>query len=321
VEMWQKVTFSSFMKGIFVDSDAKRLFLYLLLLICFTVIEGVYGTWANSLGLLSDAFHTAFDCVGLLISLTAMVLSKHEPTLSFSYGYDRFEVLAAFANGIFLFCVSIFLFIESFERLLEPMEIHSHGRVVSVALIGLVVNVIGFVVFHEHHSHSRDLDVPVVGRRGRGRPMNVRAVVAHVMADILTCAGIAISTWLAQAGYPLADPLVSLLIAALILQQATPIVLHAGRLLLQTTPLTILHEIQQCIRETSAYDGVLECGNAHFWSMTPGVYVGSLLVRIRSDANEQMILQQVTDIFSRFITHLTIQIEKDDWNLASREQQ
>jgi len=312
------VSFTSLTKAIFVDADAKRLFFYLLLLIGFTIVEGVYGTWANSLGLLSDAFHSAFDCVGLLISLAAIVLSKHEPTLSFSYGYDRFEVLAAFANGIFLFCVSIFLFIESFERLLEPMEIHSHGRVVSVALIGLIVNVIGFVFFHEHHSLTKELDSSV-GRQRRGRPMNVRVVAAHVVADILTCAGIAVSTWLAQIGYPLADPLVSLLIAALILQQATPLVLHAGQLLLQTTPSTILPHIQQCMRETSAYDGVLECGNPHFWSMSPGVYVGSLLVRIRSDANEQLVLQHVTDLFSRWITHLTIQIEKDDWSLASQQ--
>jgi Co/Zn/Cd efflux system component len=87
-------------------------------------------------------------------------------------------------------------------------------------------------------------------------------------------------------------------------------------------PLDLRASIDRCVREISTYDGVLECRNVHWWSQSPGVVVGSLSVRVRSDADEQEILLYVTNLLKKFITHVTVQVEKDapiEWILKRHQ--
>jgi len=300
-------SFGKVLNTIWMDRDAKYLFVYIVGMLFFISVELLYGMWYNSLGLISDAFHTIFDVFAMLTSLIAMILSRRTPTKDFTYGYDRLEILSGFTNGAFLLFVSVFIFVESFERLLEPEELHGHGRVIGVAILGLCVNVVG-VLFFRHHTQTRS------EIRSRARQENVGPLFTHIFMDMLSSIGIIISSWLVEwKGWHLADTLVSIGIAIVIVYTAFPICLRTGRVLLQTTPESIWNLISKGIRDTGMIEGVLDVSDEHFWTQSPGVFVGSLKIRVRSDSHEQTVLRLVTSLFSNFITHLTIQIEKDNW--------
>ena len=124
-------------------------------------VEFAYGIYSNSLGLISDAFHMFSDCCGLFVALAAAYISlSREATPEYSYGFARVEVLSGFFNGVFLIFVAFNVFIESIERLYEPQHIES-SSLLTVSVLGLIVNLVGLVFFHEHahghsHSHSHD---------------------------------------------------------------------------------------------------------------------------------------------------------------------
>lgn len=123
--------------------------------------------------------------------------------------YDRIEILSGFANGAFLLFVSFFLIVESVERLLEPPELHryitvslvslfscccSHGRVISIAFIGLIINAIGVVFFSQHTTHRTE-------HRNKARQDNMRVIMLHLFTDMISGIGVIISSWLAQSQY------------------------------------------------------------------------------------------------------------------------
>lgn len=305
-----KTTVSDYIRIIWVDKDAKNLFMFIILSTTFTFVEILYGTMSNSLGLISEAFHTFFDNIAMVISLMALVLSRSDPNNRFSYGYDRIEILSGFANGAFLLFVSFFLFVESVERILEPPELHSHGRVISVAFVGLIINALGIMFFSRHSLHRSE------SIRSKARQDNMNIITTHLFTDMISGIGVIISSWLGQSmGWHFADTLVSIIIAVLIVRNAWPICSKTARVLLQTTPDSIYPHINKCLREASTLEGVLEYHSEHFWTQSPGIFVGSLSIKIRADANEQAVLQQVTKLFQPHIRHLTVQIEKDNWNL------
>jgi Co/Zn/Cd efflux system component len=108
--------------------------------------------------------------------------------------------------------------------------------------------------------------------------------------------------------------------AAMMSTLAWPLLQVSSRILLQTVPLELESSIDRCIREISTYDGVLECRNMHWWSHTPGYVVGTLIVRVRADAHEQEILSYVHSLLDKFVSDLTVQVEKDtplDWILRT----
>lgn len=304
-----KASLAQYIKVIWIDKDAKNLFMFILVSTSFTFIELLYGTWYNSLGLISEAFHTFFDNIAMVISLIALVLARHEPNSKFSYGYARIEILTGFANGAFLLFVSFFLFVESVERLLEPPELHSHGRVISVAFVGLLINAAGIVLFGNHALHRSE-------HRTKARQVNMQIIMAHLFTDMISGIGVIISSWLASMmGWHIGDTIVSLVIAVLIVRNAWPICAKTARVLLITTPDSVYPDIIKCLREASTLEGVLEYHSEHFWTQAPGVFVGSLSIKVRAEANEQLVLQQVHQLFAPHIRHLAIQIEKDNWNM------
>jgi len=172
------------------------------------------------------------------------------------------------------------------------------------------LNVVGVIFFHQHIQPRAEI-------RSRVRKDNA-TIMSRLFTDVLGGVCVIVSSWLIQwKELQVADTLVSLLIASMIVYNAVPICKRTGKVLLQTTPEAIRHGITKCLSEASTFDGVLECHNTHFWTQAPGVFVGTMCVRVRSNADEQFVLQQVTRLFSPFITYLTIQVEKDNWALTS----
>eukprot|EP01133_Synstelium_polycarpum_P001131 gene1131-1293_t len=124
-----KLTMSHLLSNLKNDYEAKNLAIWIVILFVFTIFEIFYGSYLDSLGLVSDGFHALFDCIGFAISLMTMLVGKKGSNREYTYGYDRWEILGVFSNGCFLLFVSFFLFLESFERMLEPPHMHRTGKI------------------------------------------------------------------------------------------------------------------------------------------------------------------------------------------------
>jgi len=296
----------TWLQQIWKDKDCKHLFLFILLMISLSFIEIFYGSFAGSLGLTSAAFQAIFHTIALSISLVSILLAKQKPTIRYSYGYDRFEILSGFTNGVFLLFVCLWILFESVEKLFDPEEIHSNQAeaVIFVAFLGLAVNIVGVLFFHEFKQ-----------TRAESRYENLYGITIGIIVDGSTQLSVIISTWLTSWGWLLADPIVAIAIALWIGYNVVPICIRTGKVLLQTTPTTIKDQLDKARREVQTLEGVLECTNEHFWTQSPGVFVGSLSVRVRSDANEQAVLAKTRSLLSPWVSHLSIQVEKDDWVL------
>ncbi|GAM26117.1 hypothetical protein SAMD00019534_092920 [Acytostelium subglobosum LB1] len=284
------------------DSDAKKLAMWIVVMLVFTLYEIFYGAYLESLGLVSDGFHALFDCIGFMISLASILVGKKGSNREFTYGYDRWEILGVFSNGCFLLFVSFFLFLESTERLLEPPHIHNHGRVISLAFVSLLINITGILFFRKHS---------VMNEKGRARHENFMTITSHIFADSCTSVGVIFSALLGSTlGIEISDSLISIIIACIIVYDVLPICLRTGKVLLQTTPQPLVAQLNSACRETESIGGVLALKDKHFWTQAHGSYVGSIHVVVKDDCDEQQILKSVRDNFN-FIQNLTVQVEKE----------
>eukprot|EP00826_Nyctotherus_ovalis_P039734 TRINITY_DN3839_c0_g1_i9.p1 TRINITY_DN3839_c0_g1~~TRINITY_DN3839_c0_g1_i9.p1 ORF type:complete len:348 (-),score=55.72 TRINITY_DN3839_c0_g1_i9:52-1095(-) len=140
-------------------------------------VELVYGIMTNSLGLISDSAHMFFDCSALVLSLLASYFASFPPSERFSYGYGRIEVLSGLTNCVFLVFVALSIVMESVERLMNPQVIHS-DRLLTVAVLGLLVNLVGIAFFHSHshehhHHHSHDKEETELKSMEKSKDANI----------------------------------------------------------------------------------------------------------------------------------------------------
>ncbi|XP_052828047.1 proton-coupled zinc antiporter SLC30A5 [Octopus bimaculoides] len=225
------------LRHILEESDSRKIFYFLCINMTFTFVELVYGVWTNSLGLISDGFHMMFDCSALVMGLYAAVMTRWKATRIFSFGFDRVEVLSGFVNGLFLIIIALFVFTEAIARLFEPPEIRTE-RLLTISVLGLLVNLVGIFVFHSHghghghghgHSHSQKESSSSCGGHGHahgsssgsthhhsphghhhhphhqptqhGHPhlnTNMQGVFLHVLADTLGSVGVIVSSILIE---------------------------------------------------------------------------------------------------------------------------
>ncbi|KDR67946.1 hypothetical protein GALMADRAFT_1055609 [Galerina marginata CBS 339.88] len=143
----------SYLKTILSNPESRKIFYFLMLNLCYMLVQMLYGVWTNSLGLISDAIHMAFDCMAIGMGLFASVMATWEPNERFTYGYGRIETLSGFANGIFLILISIFIMFEAIQRILEPPEMNT-SQLLLVSSVGLGVNLFGMFAMGGHHHHG-----------------------------------------------------------------------------------------------------------------------------------------------------------------------
>ncbi|CAE7224629.1 unnamed protein product, partial [Rhizoctonia solani] len=160
----------SYLKTILQNPESRKIFYFLVLNMCYMLVQMLYGIWTNSLGLISDgelhiseqitvsdqkkAIHMAFDCMAIGVGLFASVMATWPANDKFTYGYGRIETLSGFANGIFLILISIFIIFEAIQRLLDPPEMNT-SQLLLVSGLGLGVNLFGmFAMGGHHHGHS-----------------------------------------------------------------------------------------------------------------------------------------------------------------------
>ena len=260
----------------------------------FAAVEVAGGLLAGSLALLADAVHMLVDCLALGLAWAGIRIARRPADSRRSYGYRRVEVLAAWINGVVLCGVVVWVAFEAVSRLFEPVAILPLPML-AVALAGLGANVAAYAV---------------LSRGGRAR-LNVRAAMLHVMGDILGSAAVILGAVVIMlTGWAAIDPVLSLLVAALIVPSAVAIVLRSTHILLEGTPeeidaLALGAELKDSIPE------VTDVHHVHAWSLTEGHSLLTLHARLRPGAEEGRALGAIkARLAARFgITHSVVQIE------------
>jgi cobalt-zinc-cadmium efflux system protein len=265
------------------------------LTLAFVVVEGIAGWLAHSLALVSDAGHNLADAAALGFSWYALSISNRPSHEGMTFGYHRVGIFAALANAVSLVLIAFFIAWEGISRIREPQP--ADGRLmIGVAAPGIVVNLaVGLWL----HKGSKD-------------DLNIRSAYLHMMGDALSAFGVVIAGILVTTlGLSLADPIVSLLIAGLILYSSYGVLRESATVLLEGTPAGM--DMPAVIAAIKGVGGVLDVHDLHVWMVGPGVVACSchILVAEQSVREGQQVLRAVVhDIEHRFnITHTTVQVE------------
>ena len=271
----------------------RRLRTALVLTAVFLVLEVVGGVVANSLALLADAGHMLTDVAALALSLFVAWFSQRPSTPRKTYGYLRWEVLAAFLNGATLLLLSTWIVWESVGRLRHPESLRG-GLMLAVAVAGLLVN----------------LGSAWILRPDAGSGMNVRAAYLHVLGDLLgSVATVTAALVIRTTGWLGADPVTSLLVTLLIIIGAWRIVRESVDVLLEATP---AHISTAAVRtQLESIPGIESVHDLHVWTVTSGVVAMSVHAIVREPGRHQHVLEHVHDAMRLFgIQHVTVQLER-----------
>jgi len=268
------------------------------------ICEILLGTYYGCTCIGAVGFYSLFQSITLGIYIASFIISKQKFSLSYSYGLERLEIIAGFSNAIFMILMGIYLTEEAIEKILE-LPSYSTNVITIVAFISVMIHICG-VLFFQDQMIMRGESILAAHTR---TPFTQRTYV-----DVIPSFSTFISSFLIQfLSWYWLDACITIITVIFLFKKAYPVVIECGRILLQSVPLSVKHIIEQNLRDASTVEGVLEIHNTHFWTYSPGVYVGSLYVRVRNDCNEQSVLRQIRAIYGPYIRYLTIQVEK--WNV------
>jgi len=261
----------------------------------FLVIEVAGGWLANSLALLADAGHMLTDVAALALSLFVAWLSRQPASPQRTYGYLRWEVLAAFLNGATLLLISAWIVVEAVLRLRTPEPVKG-GLMLAVAVAGLIVSIIAARMLHAPGESS----------------LNMRAAYLHVLGDLLGSVGTVAAAMIVKwTGWVAADPVASVIMALLILRGAWQIVRESVDVLLESTPSHI--SLGPVRAQLEAIPGVESVHDLHVWTVTSGLVAMSAHAIVRESERHQHVLAHVHDAMRLFgIDHVTVQLERSE---------
>ncbi len=280
-------------------ANFRRLGITLGLVVVYMVAEVVGGVLTGSLALLADAGHMLSDAGSLGLATFALWIAGRPRTPARTFGYHRTEILAALANGVALVAIAALIVFEAWQRLASPREVEG-GAMMAVAAGGLGINLVSMWILHG----------------GRAESLNVRGAWLHVFSDTLGSVGaIAAGALIWAYGWDWADPVASVVIAALVVWSSWTLLRDSVHVLMEATPTRIdASEVQRAI---AAVPGVRQVHDLHVWTITSGFESVSVHVRVADGAearDRDSVLSEVRDLFSRRfdIGHSTIQIECGD---------
>ncbi|XP_012286583.1 zinc transporter 1 [Orussus abietinus] len=317
-----------------------RLLSMLWLTAFFFLVEIIVGYVTNSMALIADSFHMLSDVAALVIAFLSVKMSPKKWSKN-TFGWARAEVLGALVNAVFLVALCLSITVEACKRFIEVEEIHEAKLLVAVGALGLLVNVVGLCLFHEHgkaHRHSHGISrshnrlstlvgtddnendetfrpppPPVKRMAAHGHShgasqMNMRGVFLHVLSDALGSVIVIVSAlivWLTDWEYRFyIDPALSLLLVLLILRSVWPLLHESAMILLQTVPTHIqVDAIQQRLLEN--VDGVLAVHEFHVWQLAGDRIIASAHIRCRNLSEYMKIAEQVKEFFHNEGIHST----------------
>jgi len=274
--------------------NERRVFWTLVLTAGFMVAEVAGGIAAGSLALLADAGHMLTDAASLTLAFAAFRIGRRPHDTRRSYGYHRFQVLAAFVNGAALIAVVGWIAIEAARRLLAPAPVEG-GLMLLIAALGLLVNIVAFAILH---GGDRD-------------NLNVRGAALHVLGDLLgSAAAIVAGAVIFWTGWTPIDPLLSVLVALLILRSAWLLVQKSAHILLEGTPDWLDVEALKADL-VAAVPAVQDVHHVHAWMLTSERPLLTMHARVQEGADRDQVLLSIRGFLEREhgIGHATIQIE------------
>lgn len=288
-----------------VRSGPERVLLIALgLTTSFMVAEVVSALITGSLALLSDAAHMFTDSAALAVSLVAIWIAKRAADRKRTFGYYRFEILAAAFNAVLLFLVACYILFEAYQRLRAPVEIQSLGMLI-VASIGLVINLISMRLL----------------RAGSSDSLNVKGAYLEVWSDMLGSIGVIVAAIVIRTtGWTWVDSLVAAAIGIWVLPRTWVLLKESINILLQGVPEGIdIQQVEATIRRVS---GVTDLHDLHVWGLTSGKTVMSAhIVAEIGIRDEQTILAEVTRLAREefAIGDVTLQIESASADLHAND--
>jgi cobalt-zinc-cadmium efflux system protein len=260
----------------------------------FMVVEAVGGWISGSLALLADAGHMLTDVGALALSLLSAWIAQRPADDTKTYGYLRWEILAALVNGAALFGIAAMVVIEAIQRIQEPQPVRT-GLFLAVASAGLVVNLASLAILHSHREGS----------------LNVKGAYLHVLGDALGSVGaVAAAVIIALTGWTVADPIVSILLSILILVGAGRLLRDSTDILLESVPRHV--SMAEVHRRMLAVPGVEAVHDLHVWAVTSGMVAMSGHAVVPDLEAHPGVLDGIRTEMSRMgIGHVTIQLEVD----------
>jgi cobalt-zinc-cadmium efflux system protein len=260
--------------------------------LAFVAIEAFYGWRVNSLALLADAGHNLSDVIGLVLAWGGALAGRLRPDARHTYGWKRGSILAAFINALLLLVAMGSLAREAVHRLQSPEPIEG-VTIMVVAGIGIVINTATTLLF----------------MRGRETDLNIRGAFQHMAADALVSAGVVVAGGLALAfGWSWLDPMVSLLIAAIIVMGTWSLFRQSLHLMFDGVPESVDLRAVQALLE--ALPGVARVHDLHVWAMgTSEIALTAHLVMPERHADDAFLRHATEQLHERFdIEHVTLQV-------------
>ncbi|HEY7942189.1 MAG TPA: cation diffusion facilitator family transporter [Candidatus Limnocylindrales bacterium] len=274
----------------------RRLTAVLGLSLVVLVIEAAGAYASNSLALAADAGHMLTDVAGISLALIAIWFAGRAPTAGRTFGYLRFEILAATVNAVLLLGVAAFIVLQAWQRLAAPPEVGS-GLMLGVALIAIAANAASMYLLRDAQRDS----------------LNLRGAYLEVMGDFVgSGAVIAAALAIALAGWTPADAAASVLIALLMVPRTVALLREATDVLLEATPKGV--DMDHVRRHILDAPGVIDCHDLHAWTITSGLNVVSAHVILAEGADPAHTLDALCECLSDDfdIEHSTFQLETAD---------
>ncbi|XP_067243013.1 zinc transporter 6 [Chanodichthys erythropterus] len=309
------------------DRRSWRILLFGVLNLVCTACLLMWCSSTNSMALTAYTYLTIFDLFSLITCLLSFWVTMKKPSQVFSFGFERFEVLAVFASTVLVQLGALFILKESVERFVEQPEVHT-GRLLVGTFVALFFNLLTllsvknkpFVFVSQAAStswlqeHVADLSRSLCGLIPALSSVLLPRMNPFVLINLAGAFALGITYMLIEiSNYHAMDTASAVAIALMTFGTMYPMSVYSGKVLLQTTPSHVIGQLDKLLREVSTLDGVLEVRNEHFWTIGFGSLAGSVHVRIRRDADEQMVLAHVTNRLNVLVSTLTVQIFKDDW--------
>lgn len=277
------------------QKSKNTLWITLILTSFFMLVEVVGGILSNSLALLSDSAHMASDVIALGFSMAAIYLATKKPNQKYTFGYLRFEIIASFINGLALIVIALGIFIEGVKRIITPREIEL-GLMLTVAIIGLIVNIILTIVLTRSTKHEENL--------------NIKSALWHFIGDLLNSVGVIASALIIHfTGFQILDPIISMVIGAVILVGGAKIVKESYTILMETVPENF--DLEAIRTDITAVEGVEDVHEMHLWTVTSNHYSFTAHVFLNEQSEPLKAVSAISKLLKEKygLTHSTIQIE------------
>ena len=278
------------------EPNKKNLLFTVFLNASITLAEFIGGILSNSLALLSDAVHNLSDTMAIAISYVAMLIGKKDSNTRNTFGYKRIEILAALFNAVVLIVISVYLFYEAYQRFLNPEPIKSRLMFI-VAAIGFLGNIFSVLLLHKDSTHN----------------LNIKAAYLHLMGDTFSSIGVIIGsiliyyyniTWI--------DPLLTVIIGAVIIKATYGIIKETVEILMQASPANL--NLKEIKTELEKLPDINNIHHIHVWRLSDNIIHFQCHADLQEDKSisevDKVRIEMENILHRKFdIDHITIQME------------